>query len=428
MSGLIRPASIIYRFEPSGSRNLLDFTMLKCNDPTWTGWMQSVLVVMHDQEPLNFDLYSPGHIEQNLKAWLQQNSPGSERYLDSVEVRKHWCSLNLNFVRRFNTLYDHSILIHSEQRSLEVEKYTTVDFEPVYWWSHGIIARDWYRYAEIDHRLKFSDQFVFDFNVYNRAWSGTREYRLKFADLLIQHDLVKSSQVTFNPWDQGQHYHDHQFQNPQFRPCADLEQLPTNQATSNHSADYDPHDYAQCAIDVVLETLFDDGRLHLTEKILRPIACGKPFILAATMGSLGYLRSYGFETFGDIIDESYDLESDPLTRLHMIVSSMKKFNQLDPVSRQEKITQLHARAAKNKERFFSTEFFSHLTKEFIDNYNTAQRRCDQNRLGRNWLAFRDLALETASLEPLVNMVGHPAQDQLHHLLRSITPSQVSSSS
>ena len=402
--------------------------MLKCNDPTWSGWMQSVLVVIHDQEPLNFNLYSPPRIEENIEMWLQQNSPGSERYLVSEEVRKHWCSLNLNFVRRFNTLYDRSILIHSEQRSTEVEKYTTVDFEPVYWWSHGIIARDWYRYAEIDHRLKFSDQFAFDFNIYNRAWSGTREYRLKFVDLLIRHDLIKASSVAFNPRDQGQHYRDHQFQNPKFHPCADLEQLPSNQATSNHSADYDHHDYAQCAIDVVLETLFDDGRLHLTEKILRPIACGKPFILAGTQGSLEYLRSYGFETFGDIIDESYDLELDPLTRLQMIVTAMKKFNQLDPGSKQEKIRQLHARAAKNKERFFSKEFFSYLTKEFSNNYQVAQSRCDQKRSGRNWLEFRDLALKTASLEPLVNMVDHPAQDQLHHLLRSITPFQESSSS
>jgi hypothetical protein len=44
----------------------------------------------------------------------------------------------------------------------------------------------------------------------------------------------------------------------------------------------------------------------LTEKALRPIACGQPFILAATPGSLQYLRSYGFKTFSGYIDETYD--------------------------------------------------------------------------------------------------------------------------
>jgi hypothetical protein len=49
----------------------------------------------------------------------------------------------------------------------------------------------------------------------------------------------------------------------------------------------------------VAETVFDT-RIHLTEKTLRPIACGHPFILAAGPGSLKYLQTYGFRTFSPL--------------------------------------------------------------------------------------------------------------------------------
>jgi hypothetical protein len=69
----------------------------------------------------------------------------------------------------------------------------------------------------------------------------------------------------------------------------------------------------------VLETLFDDHRWHLTEKSLRPIACGKPFVLMATPGSLQYLRQYGFKTFDGLIDETYDSIQNPKQRLQAVL-------------------------------------------------------------------------------------------------------------
>ena len=80
----------------------------------------------------------------------------------------------------------------------------------------------------------------------------------------------------------------------------------------------------------MLETLFDDTRWHLTEKSLRPSACGKPFMLAATAGSLQYLRSYGFKTFSGLIDESYDLIVEPHLRLQSIAQEMQRISQLSP--------------------------------------------------------------------------------------------------
>ena len=47
-------------------------------------------------------------------------------------------------------------------------------------------------------------------------------------------------------------------------------------------------------------------KIHLTEKVWKPISAFQPFILISTKNNLKKLREWGFRTFGDFIDESYD--------------------------------------------------------------------------------------------------------------------------
>ena len=47
-------------------------------------------------------------------------------------------------------------------------------------------------------------------------------------------------------------------------------------------------------------------------------------MVISTVGYLGYLRSLGFETFGSIIDESYDQEVDLEKRITMIATEAKR--------------------------------------------------------------------------------------------------------
>jgi pimeloyl-ACP methyl ester carboxylesterase len=75
----------------------------------------------------------------------------------------------------------------------------------------------------------------------------------------------------------------------------------------------------------VAETVFNQ-KVHLTEKIFKPIVMLQPFIVFAGPGSLKYLQSYGFQTFSAIWDESYDEEVDSSTRLEKIINGYKKSN------------------------------------------------------------------------------------------------------
>jgi hypothetical protein len=289
-------------------------------------------------------------------------------------------------------LYDFTLLIHSEQRSQEVENFTQKNFIPVYFWSHGLIAQDWFRYAEHDPTLKFNAASIQkEFLIYNRAWAGTREYRLSFAEKLVSEKLVNHCKTSFNPVDQQTHYTNHCFVNGDFAiQNQQLEQhFPLNSHPATASADYCGEDYVISGMEVVLETLFDDSRLHLTEKTLRPIACGKPFILVSTVGSLQYLRNYGFKTFDGLIDESYDLVANSKDRLHAVVQEMKRIAALDANDKQQLYEKLHQIAEHNKQRFFNG-FSNQIVEEYKTNMIQGLAVANQHHTGKHLANVRQL--------------------------------------
>lgn len=382
---------VIYRFLPHGSRKLADLTQLNDIDLAWKDLVQSPTVLIHDQEPLCPDFYHQNQIKNSLPDWFMNNMPLARCVIDNPHLLDFLSESNLASVRKGFTTYDKNILIHSEINSSAVTYYQEHGFETVYWWSHAMIARDWYRYAEADPNLVYRHEPPIMFNVYNRAWSGPREYRMKFADLMIDSGLDSHCKISFARQDQGRHWRDHDFINPVLRPVNDLECLPENLTDSWFSADYDAKDYQQCWWDVVLETVFDNTCVHLTEKILRPIACGKPFICAAGAGSLATLRSYGFETFHELIDESYDQETDSLRRLEKITAVMQQISSWTPLQKTQARRRSAEIAAKNKQRFFSGSFQDQVFEELDIHFAEAFARCQQHRKGMSWSKTRALA-------------------------------------
>lgn len=272
------------------------------------------------------------------------------------------------------------------KNSKELEHYEQNNFIGVYYWSHALIARDWFRYAEHDSQLAPDIKSITsDFLIYNRAWTGTREYRLKFSEILVDYQLVEHCNVKFNPVD-GYHYSEHNFENPALAVNRyDLESnILLNDFCSSASADYTSEDYQTSGIEVVLETLFDDQRHHLTEKALRPIACGRPFILAATPGSLEYIRSYGFKTFHGIINEDYDSVIDPLLRLRAIAKEMSRISKLSELEKQSLWNKLYEIALYNKKHFFSSELHNQVVSEYKTNLAAGIEKSQQNLTGKWW--------------------------------------------
>lgn len=367
---------IIYRFWPHGSKNINNLDSLHENFP-WLTKVSSPAVWCHDQEPIDYEQLQ---CQQRIsKKKLDHAYKHALQKIDAYPLP----IVGLNF---YKNIFAKNLLLHSELQSQNVDRFVdTGELIPVYYWSHAVIARDWFRFAQYENFKKQSNK---TFLIYNRAWSGTREYRLKFADLLIEKHLLDHCKTTFNQTDNqaGVHYGQYNFKNKNFQPRHKLEDhLAPNQADSWASADFCTQDYNDTDIEVVLETLFDDTRWHLTEKILRPMACGQPFILCATAGSLKYLRSYGFKTFDTVWDETYDTIADPVQRLEAVVDLMTHICQLSDPDKQFVVSQARAIADFNKKRFFSKDFFDQVIDELKTNFAQAFAQVSHSGANQAWV-------------------------------------------
>ena len=394
---------IIYRFWPHGSKNIQDLDSLKQYD--WAQHHQTPSIWCHDQEPLTtvFDnRYDKGNAWRDLLASLDLLQP---------ITTLNWC----------RNIFKKNILLHSEKRSHIIDQYVKDDeLIPVYYWSHAVIALDWFRYAQHEN---FQKKVKKCFLIYNRAWSGTREYRLRFTDLLIEHQLIDHCLTFCNPTEDGKHYTQHNYYNNVWRPTHVLENyLPPSQADSCASADFDAQDYKSTEIEVVLETLFDDDRLHLTEKSLRPIACRQPFILAATHGSLQYLRDYGFQTFDSIWDETYDTIEDPYQRMQAIIMTMLEITAWNDDKQRDKSQRMEQIVQHNHQHFFSGGFFDQVIKELRENITLATQQIKQDPGFDKWLVRWQHLLQFPQIRDFLDVnqdINRPTRQQYDQILEFI---------
>lgn len=383
----------IYRFFPHGSKNIQDLNPLRFL-PDWFSHTTKPGIWCNDQEPLAYNFYG-----QNTQLRIKN----SELISICKSLGVYRPPKNLNWVQ---SVFKKNLLLHSEKRSPDVEKYQ-LDEEliPVYYWSHAVIARDWFRYAKYENFTKNINKC---FLIYNRAWSGTREYRLKFSDLLIEHGLVNQCLTFCNPIENDIHYQNYAFTNLKWRPSNKLEHyLKPTIIDASGSADFCTEDYQSTKIEVVLETLFDDSRLHLTEKSLRPIACGQPFILAATHGSIQYLKDYGFQTFDTVWDESYDMIQDPYKRMCAIIAIMHDISNWSDAQWKTHGQRMKQIVDHNQKHFFSQIFFDSVTSELQANMRQAFDQIKADPGFATWMNRWQYLLKFPEIQNCINNTQTP---------------------
>lgn len=72
--------------------------------------------------------------------------------------------------------------------------------------------------------------------------------------------------------------------------------------------------YERTYFSIVTETEFSRHQQSITEKIIKPIMHNHPFVVFGSPNCLKTLKKYGFKTFSEFWDESYDSELDDYTR------------------------------------------------------------------------------------------------------------------
>ncbi|WP_204115972.1 hypothetical protein [Shimia biformata] len=121
-----------------------------------------------------------------------------------------------------------------------------------------------------------------------------------------------------------------------------------------------PEDPArQSILALVSESDMLPPMLRVTEKSLKPFVFFRPQIVWGPAGALTLLRQFGFRTFGNVIDESYDATVAPQNRLMQILAEMDRLYELlsDRDARQRFIADTRDICAHNQ---------VHLQKHLID--------------------------------------------------------------
>jgi hypothetical protein len=349
--GYEKTGNLVMTYQPHGSKDLHNLEPFGVNFDVAQDLQKKILesnrIIMHDQEPLFLDYVDTYRRTLSSQKNLHIQNDNQNNVLKNLQ--KHADNSDVFAFMRL-MMKDRPIICHSELNSKDIDLLNDHGFIDCYYWWHGLIARDWFRHWEHYRVLNVQDKSACQqrFLLYSRAIDGTRTYRKALIDHCRQHQDI----VRYN-W--SSHHVD-----------------------STYSAKIDMPDAVNSAIHIVAETLFDTEKVHLTEKVFKPMVMSQAFILFAPPGSLQYLKNYGFKTFDSCWDESYDLEIDSNKRMAQLLLLIDHIAGLS----QSEFQTLYQRALPiiehNRKRFFSTAFQAQLLLEMRINMTQALLKQNQS--------------------------------------------------
>lgn len=107
---------------------------------------------------------------------------------------------------------------------------------------------------------------------------------------------------------------------------------------------------------VVGETYVSNGYAYFTEKTIKPILYERPFISYGNTGTLKYLRDFGFRTFGEFWDESYDEAKDYNEKLDKIENIIHRIANMSVVDLNQMYQQMMPVVKHNKNLLKQTDW------------------------------------------------------------------------
>lgn len=336
------------------------------------------------------------HFGRSDNRWIYQDAHGRHRphvffYDQEPLMLEAYEKVSFEYLERRKNCKILANSEHSDVKKLICKQDVFVDW---YYFFHGFAALDWYR--NYQYFPKLEKQFTKVFMSLNRLVVNDRSYRLQLVALLLQNDLVDKGIVSlqlenkgYGTWKDEVLSDDCKLSTKGKALVAKyISRLPgpivadREDPQGNLSADVSLVDYhmmQDAFLHVVSETVFYYPKLHLTEKIFKPIIARRPFVLVAAPGNLAYFKSYGFKTFDRWIDESYDSEQDNDKRLELIAKEIKKLADLP-------MEQLHAMHKEMEEvldynfEHFYGKFKEIITDEMLENFKSAVHQWNHARI------------------------------------------------
>jgi hypothetical protein len=271
------------------------------------------------------------------------------------------------------------ILANSEHSQIKNEFIKSKGYYDWYYFYHGFATLDWYRdfqYLESSFFNNFDKVFI----CYNNLISKYRSHRLHLVANILEKQLENHGKVSLSlsdnegTWKQT-------IENPEspldsrarikiFHSLKNLTApliIDSEHKHGSMSAKINITDLTSALFHVVTETVYFLPKLHLTEKVFKPIVAKRPFLLVAAPGNLEYLKSYGFRTFDQWIDESYDQETDHYIRIEKITAEIERLCNLSS----QQLTQMHTEMQDTLEynfKHFYGNFKNIIVDELVDNF------------------------------------------------------------
>jgi hypothetical protein len=332
--------------------------------------------------------------QQNfLNNKIDSLDPGFGNYSQQWRVQKSWMhcyffdqepyyDYTLPIIQKSQLQPEHfigpsriNLLANSEHSELKHSFVKSSGYYDWYYFYHGFAALDWYRdfqYFEPESFNRFDKVFI----CYNHLTSKYRSYRLHLVSNLIEQDLVKLGSVSLfhNGWQKTIEDPENPLDNrarvkvyKQLRHISDPLVIDTETPNGTLSAGVNFDSLTSALFHIVTETVYFQDKLHLTEKVFKPIVSKRPFFLVAAPGNLAYLKRYGFRTFDRWIDESYDTEPDHYVRIEKITFEIAKLCAMSPTLLKQMHTEMQEVLEYNFNHFYTT-FKDLIVDELVDNF------------------------------------------------------------
>jgi hypothetical protein len=343
-----------------------------------------IKIFFYDQEPLipkiseeyikMFKLPEGYDLEDFHQLTLQNKGPYGSSAVSNEEHLLNLANPNRVFKKP-------NILVTSEKSGLLDYYLSHHDMKRLYYFFHGFAAADWYRgHYALNYNKSIVKQYKHDYVSFNRIINNDRSYRIYFVSLLKEQGLLPHGLVSFNVTDNLFDDWQDEISNLDSKLSAnakqhieyhltDINKLIIDRPELPGSASADIPRDVDAFWHIVTETVFYYDKLHLTEKIFKPIVSKQPFMLLAAPGNLAYLKSYGFKTFDSVLDESYDNIQDNDRRTEAVVDQLHWYCNLTPGEKTDVIKQLEPIIDYNFHHFYG-EFRHIIARELLDNTKT----------------------------------------------------------
>jgi hypothetical protein len=163
-----------------------------------------------------------------------------------------------------------------------------------------------------------------------RLSSSRHDHNYYIHNFLVENRLLDNTHWSYSKCDYHEWYYNfNRFLNLRER---DYVELPEQEQAGSHIGQMMSFDSLQphikSAVTINCETVYHGHGPCYSEKLIKCANLARPFIEVSSPHTLKDLRKWGFESFPDLIDESYDDIEDPHKRIEHICSEIDRLSKI----------------------------------------------------------------------------------------------------